>query len=210
MNSSQKSPKTPKPGSKPIIAVDIDDVLAAHIESFIEFSNKSYGTRFTTRDYLEQWVDLWAIPYEEVEKRALKFHIPETIGAFEVIEDAQFALNKLKENYELVVVTARPKHTIDSTLEWVEDNFPNTFADIHFVPVWDPGPKATKAEICKKIGADYLIDDLVRHCNLAAAGGIKAILFNRINWKQPEEIHPDVQVVRNWQGILEFFENEKG
>src|SRR5262249_45034715 len=115
---------------------------------------------------------------------------------------------KLKNRYKLVIVTARPKRTVEATPEWIERNFPDIFSDIHFVPIWDPGPKKTKAEICQEIGADYLIDDLVRHCNLAAEVGIKAILFNRITWKQPEKIHPEVIVVKNWEGILEYFDAE--
>ena len=199
----------PNPASKPVIAVDIDDVLAEHIEAFLEFTNKNYDTNFIAEDYLEQWSVLWGISHDEVVERAIRFHIPETIGGFAVIEDAQYALNKLKVTHDLVVVTARPQSTIDSTLKWVELNFPNIFSDIHFVPIWDPGPKATKAEICQRIGADYLIDDLVRHCNLAAETGIKAVLFNRINWKQPEKIHPDVIVVKNWQEVLEYFDGSR-
>lgn len=202
-------PKMPKHASKPIIAVDIDDVLAEHIEAFIAFSNKNYGSKFTQEDYLEQWVDLWEISYEEVVERARNFHIPETIGGFGVINDAEYVLNKLKSRYDLVVVTARPKQAIEHTPEWIERNFPRVFTDIHFVPIWDPGPKATKAEICRKIGADYLIDDLIRHCNLAAEVGVQPILFNRIKWKQPEELHSGIKVVENWREVLEYFENDK-
>jgi 5'(3')-deoxyribonucleotidase len=209
MISSPNSPKMPKPASKPIIAVDIDDVLAEHIEVIIEFSNKNFGTNFTTEDYLEQWTDLWKVSREEVERRAKNFHIPDIIGTFGVIEDALYVLNKLKDRYKLIIVTARPKRAVAATPEWIERNFPDIFSDIHFVPIWDPGPKATKAEICKKIGADYLIDDLVRHCNLAAEVGIQAVLFNRIKWKQPETPHPNVKVVNNWQEVLEYF-NDKG
>ena len=192
--------------NKQVIAVDLDDVLAEHIEAFIEFSNKNHGTNFTKQDYLEQWKDLWGISYGEVEERALNFLTNETVGGFGVIEDAYRVLDVLKKERDLVIVTARPKHTIDSTLEWVDHNFPATFSGVHFVPIWDPGPKKTKAEICKEIGADYLIDDLIRHCNLAIEGRIKALWFARIGWRQPDKLHSDVVRMASWREVLEYFE----
>jgi len=199
----------PRPVSKKTIAVDLDDVLAEHIEALIGYSNQNHGTDFKPEDYLEQWVDLWGIPYEEVVKRAKDFHIPETVENFSIVRDAKPALAQLKKDWNLVIVTARPKDTIASTLKWVDKHFSGIFSDVHFVPIWDPGPKVTKAEICNKIGANYLIDDLARHCNLAAEMGVSAILFERIKWKQPEKVHPDVIRVKNWREVLEYF-NAKG
>jgi 5'(3')-deoxyribonucleotidase len=196
----------PKPVTRETIAVDVDDVLAEHIEAFIAFSNKNHDTNFALEDYLEQWSKLWGIPRSEVAERAINFQTPETLGDFGVIEDAQRVLTNLKQTRDLVVVTARPKRTIESTKKWIDRNFPNTFSSINFVPIWDPGPKVTKAEICKKIGADYLIDDIIRHCNLAVETGIKAILFARIGWNQPDEPHPGIVQVKNWQEVLEYFD----
>jgi uncharacterized HAD superfamily protein len=35
------------------IAIDIDDVVVAHVDAFIEFSNKNYGTNYTIEDYVD-------------------------------------------------------------------------------------------------------------------------------------------------------------
>ena len=191
------------------IAVDIDDVLAEHIEDFLKFSNERYGTNFKPEDYHGRWHILWGISHEEVEKRAVNFHIPETLNNFAVVKDAKEVLTELKKKYDLVIVTARPRMTVEATKEWIKNQFTDIFSSIHFVPIWEPNNKLTKADICRKIGADYLIDDLVRHCNLAAEVGIKPILFDRIKWAQPETPHPKIIRVNNWQEVLEYF-NEEG
>jgi 5'(3')-deoxyribonucleotidase len=188
------------------VGVDADDVLAAHIEAFIRHSNDNYGTNLTPEDYHEQWGKLWGVDHDEVERRALEFHKPEIVGNFGVIEEAEFALRSLKKHRELVVVTARAKHITDITLEWIDRHFPNIFTETHFVPIWEPGNTITKADICRQIGADYLIDDLVRHCNVAAEAGIQPILFRRINWDQGQEPHPKTIQVQSWQEVLEYFD----
>jgi 5'(3')-deoxyribonucleotidase len=181
-------------------------VLAAHIEAFIEFSNKHNDTHLTPDDYSEHWGEVWAINHDAVERRALEFHTPEIVGNFGVIDEAERALRSLKKHSDLIVVTARPKHTIDTTNIWLKQHFQGVFSDVHFVPVWEPNNKVTKADICKNIGADYLIDDLIRHCNVAADSGITALLFGEYGWKQREEIHPEVIRVKNWQEVLEYFD----
>jgi len=43
----------PSPANKPIIAVDIDDVLANLAQEIVDFSNKNWGTNLTIDDYNE-------------------------------------------------------------------------------------------------------------------------------------------------------------
>ncbi|MGH7157308.1 MAG: 5' nucleotidase, NT5C type [Candidatus Saccharimonadales bacterium] len=188
------------------IAVDADDVLAAHIEEFVAHSNKYYGTNLTPEDYTERWGVLWGVDDEEVGRRASEFHKPEIVGNFGVIEEAELVLRALKRSRELVVVTARAKHITDTTSEWIERHFPGVFSETHFVPIWEPGNTLTKADICRHIGASYLIDDLVRHCIVAAEAGIQPVLFRRIGWDQGESPHPKVVQVNNWQEVLEYFD----
>ena len=41
-----------------VIAIDLDDVLAAHVESFVAFSNERYGTSLQVDDYSDHWAGL--------------------------------------------------------------------------------------------------------------------------------------------------------
>ena len=98
---------------------------------------------------------------------------------------------------------------VEPTYEWVKKYFPGVFEGVHFVPIWETNNKVTKAEICQQIGADYLIDDLPRHCNLAAEVGIKALLFGDYSWNRNEEITEGVTRVKDWPAVVEYFD-EKG
>ena len=189
-----------------VIGVDADDILAAHIEAFVEHSNRYYGTQLTPEEYTEQWDVLWGVDHDEVERRAWEFHTPEIVGNFGAIAEAEVVLRSLKRRRDLVIVTARAEHIVDTTLEWVEKHFPNLFDEVHFVPIWQPGNTITKADICRDIGANYLIDDLIRHCNVAAEAGIQPMLFRRVKWDQRQEPDPRVVEVKSWQEVMEYFD----
>ena len=187
------------------IAIDLDDVLAAHVESFVAFSNANYGTNLGVEDYRDHWANLWGVENEEIERRAAKFHIPETVSAFAVKEEAKMALQKLSDGHDLYIVTARRQKLIDTTTEWVDRHFKGIFKDTRFVPIWEPNNTITKADICRQIGARWLIDDLAGHCNIAAQGGIEAVLFGDYAWNRNEEIVSGVTRCKNWDEVLNYF-----
>lgn len=186
------------------IGVDIDDVIAAHIPAFIAFSNERLGTNLTVDQYNNDWLTLWNLDYDVMLERAGEFH-RETVANYDRIEGADAVLKKLANKYRLVIVTARPKYNIDATHEWVSKYYRGIFDETHFVPIWEPGNTITKADICKQIGADYLIDDLPHHCNLAAEVGVKALLFGNYTWSADQTVHPDVVRVANWKAVGEYF-----
>ena len=187
------------------IAFDVDDVLASHVESFIEFSNLTYGTTFAFDDYTDKWGKLWGVTEEEVTKRALEFQTLQRVADFDVKDDAKASLAKLSTKYDLYIVTARRQHLVDTSKDWINKHFPNVFKEVHFVPIWELNNKITKGDICKKIGADYLVDDLPRHCNVAAESGIKAVLFGNYSWNRDEKIADNVTRCKNWDELLEYF-----
>lgn len=190
---------------KESIAIDLDDVLSSHVEAFISFSNASYGTNLKVENYSDHWADLWGVEHEEIERRAAEFHVPESVAAFGVKKEAESALQKLSTYYNLYIVTARSQGLQETTSEWIAKYFKGIFKGTHFVPIWEPHNKITKADICKKIGASYLIDDLPSHCNVAAQGGIKAILFGNYAWNRNEPVVNGVTRCDNWDEVLSYF-----
>lgn len=191
--------------TRKIIAIDIDDVLAEHAESFIEFSNKNCGTNFTIEDYSDNWTDVWDVDDNEFEHRRNNFRTDELFGNFAVKNGSKNALIELGKENDLYIVTARPKHLTDSSKSWINRHFNNIFKDIHFVPIWEPNNKISKFDICRQIGADYLIDDLPKHCNIAAESGIKAILFGNYAWNRNDSLNNNVTRCENWDKVIEYF-----
>ena len=186
------------------IAIDVDDVLASHVEAFILFSNSNYGTNLQISDYDDQWVHMWQVEHEEISRRKAEFHQPANVAAFEFKEEARAALAVLASNYDLYVVTARPKELVEITHQWLEKHLPGVFKGVHFVPIWEPDNTITKADICKQLGAEYLIDDMPRHCAVVAEAGIQAILFGEYGWNK-HGLTPGVTRCRDWKEVSAFF-----
>jgi 5'(3')-deoxyribonucleotidase len=195
---------------RPIIAVDVDDVLAYHAEAFLEWSNNKYGTNLTIEDYTDHWSELWSITHEQSEERAIIFHKERQHRHFKPNEDALDVLLHLKKMYDLVIVTARRQEVVKDSKEWLKKYYPNIFTDVRFVPIWEEDRKATKAAICNELGASFLIDDMPRHCNLAAEEGITALLFGNFRWNRHEKLSDGVIKVKNWAEIKQFFDEKSG
>jgi uncharacterized HAD superfamily protein len=201
---------TPKPASKPIIAIDVDEVLASNAEGFVEFSNQQWGTNLTVDDYHEHWGELWRVNEEETEKRAVEYHTSGTIQKLKAIAEAKEALENLSKNYSLIVLTSRRAIVERETKEWIEANYPGVFEEVHFAGIWDKVKKdrmsMTKAGRLKQLKADYFIDDQPRHCFAAAEAGIKTLLFGDYKWNRNLDLPEGVSWVKNWGEVLEYFD----
>src|SRR3546814_18720926 len=85
---------------------------------------------------------------------------------------------------------------IDDTMEWIEKHYGGVFSDVHFAGFWDKidqnSVHLTKAELCTKVGAEYLIDDQVKHCKAVAEAGMKGLLFGKYSWNTLDEMNLNI------------------
>ena len=195
---------------KQTIAVDIDDVLSANAEAFIAYSNKRWGTALKVEDYREPWAIPWEVGDEEAKRRSEEYHVSGGIENYKHRPEAESALRRLAKNFRLVVVTSRNQPVEKVTRDWITKYFDGIFEAIHFAGMWDPGQKGiqlTKAAVLKEIGADYLIDDQLKHCIAAAQAGIRSLLFGNYAWNQTEKTLPTgVTRCKDWPAVLEYFD----
>lgn len=200
--------------ARPIIAIDVDDVLADNAAGFIAFSNERFGTQLTVDDYEEHWARLWQVDDDELLRRADVLHTSGVIAKYTHNESALPVLQKLSENYELVILTARRRAISQLTIDWIHLHYPNIFHSdrIYFAGIWDScdhtSMHKTKAEIAKELGASYLIDDQLKHCMASAEIGIKTLLFGNYKWNQLEMLPPNVERVAGWADVDRFFADE--
>lgn len=198
-----------KLSSKRIIAVDVDDVIAANAIGFIEYSNKKYGTHLTVDDYQEHWGEIWKTDYEEAERRAIEYHESGHIATYGVIEGAYDVLKELKERFTLVILTTRRNSINQLTEEWINKYYPDIFDKLIFSGFFDSPTKKslqmTKGELAKSIGANYLIDDQLKHVLSIAETGIKGLLFGEYSWNRIEGLPLGVVRVKNWEEIRRYF-----
>ncbi len=194
---------------KKVIAVDIDDVLAVNGQTFIEFSNNQWGTKLTIEDFQEDFRTMWGISNDEVAERMEEYARLGIVSDYPHIEDAVPVLAKLKLNYRLIVITSRRQSLINHTDAWLKKYFGELFEEVHYSGIFDNldhgSYHATKAEICKDVGADFLIDDQLKHCEAVAEAGITALLFGEYTWNKVTNLPRRVLRVNSWAEVEKYF-----
>lgn len=199
---------------KKTIAVDIDDVLTASTQAWVDFSNAKWGTNLTAEDYDEDWAKMWGIDHEAMKKRAHVIYNSGTVKRVRRYEDAMPVLKWLAQRYRLVITTSRVRHVQADTIEWLDEHYSGIFDEVHFAGFFDDlkkgAHKHTKADLLKEINADYLIDDHPKHCFAAAEVGIKSLLFSEYVWSRNlGKLPKGVTRAYDWQEVLEYFKNEQ-
>lgn len=193
------------------VAVDIDEVLSDHAEAFIEFSNKFYGTNNTIDDYSEHWGELFKIQNEEVARLANEAYKNSSLLSLNHKVNSEQVLSKLKQKYDLVVVTSRKTMLRDDTLAWLDKRYAGIFKDVHFAGIWDKVTDssfhATKKEMVQKLGASILIDDQPKHCEAVADAGIQAILFGDYTWNKNYKPHKNLIKLHDWTAVGDYLWN---
>ncbi len=192
----------------PVLAVDIDDVLAHHNELLAGHYRRSHGVDIWSeeegRSFLDQLKAAGLSEEEAIESsealiQSEGFYIAPIQGAIE-------ALGRLKKDYHLIIITSRPLSIETKTREWLECHFPGTFQHVEFVgaPRWGAGYVASKADKFRHHRVDILIDDRLRHCLAAAEHGIDAILFGEYAWNRVAQLPPGMRRAKSWPAVVEL------
>ena len=203
----------PTKKKRPVIAIDIDDVLANSAECLAEFSNCTWGTSLCADDYDENFMKLFGVSEEEARCRVNVLHESGAFANYRHKDSATSALRVLKNDYRLIILTSRQEFIKDDTLAWLEKKFPGVFdeKDVYFAGIYDSNDgvlrmvNRTKGNIAKELGADFLIDDQPKHCAGASELGIKAILFGDYSWNRAEVLAIGVHRAKTWDDVLRYF-----
>jgi uncharacterized HAD superfamily protein len=199
------------PKDKPVIAVDIDDVLAASATGFIDWTNKKFGTHLTIEDYDEHWATVWKVERAEADRLSDEYHGSGYANDFAIFGEAKEVLEELKQRFTLILVTSRKRVLQKLTEEWINKHFPNIFRDCVFCGFYDVpevyGIHLTKTDFLKNIQADYFIDDQLKHVESAAEAGIPALLFGDYLWNRKDNLHKNIVRVKNWREVFEYFKS---
>lgn len=121
-------------------------------------------------------------------------------GCRELYPDTAPSLYQLRERFNLEVVTARNPRRVAETMGWLALDLAGVFSGVHFIRAYK-GETVTKADVCREIGADYLIDDLLEHCQSVASIGATALLFG----SYPQIYIPNIHPVQGWGEVIDYF-----
>ena len=195
--------------SKKTIAVDLDDVLSINVSAFLEFSNQRWGTSLTIDDFIEDWRTMWGVDTKTLQTRIQEWDNSKAQANYKHFVDAKGVLLKLKDHYKLIITTSRRNKVAQLTAEWVDKYFPGIFEGVHHAGIFDDHKEGahlgTKAELCRQVEADFLIDDHPKHCFAVAEIGITALLFGEYPWSIDDNLPKGVIRTKNWQEVAEYF-----
>jgi 5'(3')-deoxyribonucleotidase len=196
--------------SKPIIALDIDDVLSHSAKSVVEYTNERWGYDLTIDDFSEQFGEMWQVDHAEAERRWMEYLESGQMARYDALIDAAPVVRKLGERYRIIAVTSRREMLLDLTREWVGRNYPGLVEKIISAGIYGKNREnahaLTKADILQEIGAAYLIDDMPKHCNGAAGVGVQAVLFGDYKWGREAELAKGVVRCKDWAAVQEYFD----
>lgn len=198
--------------SREVIAVDADEVVSSEVDAIIAFSRERLGLQLTYEDfkapgdYWGYYERFWEGSGEDPHDLFQEFLASTHKSNQQILRRDISVLERLKQKYRLEIVTSRTAEFKEMTHQMLKKYATGIFSNVHFVELWNqPDKKATKALICREIGAGYLIDDNPEHCNLAAEAGVTALLFGDWGWSRGKQLHPKVERVADWQEVAEYF-----
>jgi len=184
------------------IAVDVDDVLTNTGKNFIEYHNRKFGTdlgpgQFYDSDYLKPF----GFPREEAIKRILEY-IEQNTPQMVPMEGSREALQQMKENHELIVITGRAENVMQITKEWIKLNYPGIFTDFICTNVHQVNGGDDKGKICKKHEVDVLIEDYLKYAHECVREGIRVLLMKQ-PWNANKKIDNKlISRVSSWDDVL--------
>mgnify|MGYP003452837116 CR=1 FL=1 len=198
--------------TKPVIAIDIDDVIADSTELVRRLTNQVTGASLTTEHfrvpaaYSRYYEHVWSSNNLDMSFDKLDSNMKLDQSHMVLLKDAEKAISLLTKQASLFALTSRPLDWEPATTAWLNTHFPNDFKQMIFTEdlKWQG---QTKGEICKILGVEWLIDDRIDFCQSAIKLGVGAILFGEYGWHH-EDVTDDLIRCKSWQEVLEYFNAE--
>jgi 5'(3')-deoxyribonucleotidase len=188
---------------KRVVAIDCDDVLMHTVGPILDYYNRQYDTNVIPEVYYGAVPTAGVWGTDNAQERNVRinafFDAPEYLEL--TPQDGVLAvLQRLRKECELHIITGRPDFVKSQTLAWLDRHLPGIFETVTFTEIF--GPKArSKADVCREIGASFLVDDHPGHCRVVADAGMQALLFGNYPWNRTVGSYPNVRRVANWQEV---------
>ena len=196
---------------KIVIACDIDEVLFPYLSGYVKYYNRIHSTSLQPSDFHSyNFTHVHGGTAEYIADLVYAFHDEPEFNEIEPITGSLEAVHALQELGELHFVTARQEVIAEKTHAWIKKHFGIDKHRIHLGNHWtresDPNPhKRTKAEMCRAIGAEILIDDAPTYALECAQAGMKVLLFDlhgEYKWNKPTPPHSNISRVCNWKEAM--------
>lgn len=185
------------------IAVDIDEVLADGLNSYLKYFNTTYQTNFTKANFSKEtsfWDTLHVAP-DDVEATKAHYDASPLSRDWGLIPGAQAGIKTLARDHDLFIISNRMQPRHEPTKSWLDKHFSSAFQDIYFTESERVGEeKPAKAMICQRHNLKLLLEDEPKEAIACSEVGIKVILFDTYMNKDLDL--PGVYRVLSWDEAL--------
>jgi len=194
------------PGIK-YVGIDIDEVKADLMNPLINFHNFYYGTSLSRNDFktFNLW-ETWGGTEYQTKRKVKEFFRSNYFENIQPINNSQKAIDFLRKNHDLFVITSRPDYIRDKTTSWINNYFPNCYSGLYFTSEWSKNGDLKKEQVCSELGIDFLIEDSFENAINCALNQTKVLLMD-CPWNQKENLPKNITRVINWDNVLDILEN---
>ena len=189
---------------KKIIALDFDDVLFPFTHEFLIYCAEKFQINIQDDDLKKyRFEELLGLDESEVNQLQNDFIFSERHTNISPTRGAREALSVLKNTYDFVVISARPKNQESLVRIWLQKNLGVEVTGFYLVDHYTEGKtEKIKANIAKEVGVSYFIEDNLLNSIQIAEIGIPVFLITR-EWNEEQEIKSkSITRVASWENIL--------
>jgi uncharacterized HAD superfamily protein len=187
------------------VAIDCDDVCNEYEANLVARLNAECGLSLTPGEltpFPDNWKTILTVRQYKAAWRittSLEFN-----AAIELNPYAHQGLSTLKKHSaELLMVTHRPPEATQRTMDWVDaKGIEKYFSEFHLVGGKN-GDARDKGEVCRELGAEYLIDDGNHNASNASLHNVRTLLVDR-PWNQG--FNPKAGYITRISGLHEAVE----
>lgn len=190
---------------KPVIVCDIDDVVFPFIPAVAAHYNERHHAALTPEDFVSyNFYEVWGGTQDEANLIIEQF-LAEPRLELAPIEGAVEAFARLKDDFTLVMVTARNGVFEEQTTRWLRLHFAELFSHAVFAGnPHDGRGYRTKGEICRELEAVLIIDDHPDNIKSAVLQGVDGILFGERHWTLEAKTEERTVHCRDWGSVVEY------
>lgn len=185
-----------------VIAVDIDDVLYPFADTVIEYVHKRSGKPVTAVELFgDQEYTASGLHESDFIRLVREYHAEDANLSHSPLPGSLEHLADLAIDNDVYLVTSRLPSMKQHTEAWIQIHLGGVrLQDIIFTGNhWNGNVTETKADICRRIEADYLIEDQPRYVDLFTDHPTQAILFGDYDWNKDHSY--DVRA-NNWREVV--------
>ncbi|MBW4061364.1 hypothetical protein HJC99_02220 [Candidatus Saccharibacteria bacterium] len=188
---------------KPVIAVDLDDVLYPTAQHLADIVGEPLGIAIDAyhgdRRLREVVASKTGMSLNEAAALSRRAFLHEDFAVMKPFPAALEAIYELAATHDIVAVTARSNEIHATTRRVIERDFGNLIREVYFPNTerWSDEP-IDKLPHLREVGAVWLIDDRLSHVEHLGELGIHGGLFGNYPWNQIDALPHGVVRLANW------------